>query len=64
MMEVVADPRQADPEGEGDHGELDEGSEDLDDPVEGPDAHVVHLGEVCQPGLEIDNEKGGTEEGK
>ena len=44
MMEVVADPRQADPEGEGDHGELDEGSEDLDDPVEGPDAHVVHTG--------------------
>lgn len=46
MMEVVADPRQADPEGEGDHGELDEGSEDLDDPVEGPDAHVVHWREV------------------
>ena len=64
MMEVVADPRQADPEGEGDHGELDEGSEDLDDPVEGPDAHVVHVWEVCQSGLEVDYEEGGTEEGE
>ena len=64
MVEVVTDPRQADPEGKGDHGELDEGSEDLDDPVEGPDAHVVHVGEVCKSGLEVYYEEGGTEEGK
>ena len=51
MVEVVADPGEADPEGEDDHAELEEGSQHLDGPHKPSQTRVLQTGEVVQTGL-------------
>ena len=51
MVEVVAHPGEADPKGEDDHAELEEGSQHLDGPHKPPQTRVLQTGEVVQTGL-------------
>ena len=64
VVEVVADPSQADPEGQEDQADLEEGSENLKHPVEDPDSPSVPDGEGGEPGLEVEDEEGGAVEGE
>ena len=62
VVEIVTDSCQADPEGEDDHGKLDEGSEDLESPVDYSNWSTLVAGEVTESCLEINNEKHPTVE--
>ena len=56
-MEVVADPGEADPERQDDHGELEKGSYDLQDPVADSDRGPLDVRHVVEPGLEVDDQE-------
>jgi len=58
MMKVVTDASERDPEREDDDGELNEGSEDLQDTETYVDEFERTLGKVGESGLEIHDEKG------
>ena len=64
MVKVVADPSEADPEGQEDQAELEEGSEHLEHPVEDTDSPSVPDGGGGEPGLEVEDEEGGAVEGE
>ena len=63
-MKVVTDPSEADPEGQEDQADLEEGSEHLEHPVEDPGGPSVPDGEGGEPGLEVEDEEGGAVEGE
>ena len=61
VMEVVTNPGEADPKCQNHHGELDKGSEDLENPVGKPDSTIAEdKREVAEPCLNIDDDEHGT----
>ena len=61
VMEVVTNPGEADPKCQNHHGELDKGSEDLENPVGEPDSSIAENGrKVAEPCLKIDDDEHGT----
>ena len=57
----VTYPGEADPKCQNDHGKLDKGSEDLENPVGEPDSSIAENGrKVAEPCLKIDDDEHGT----
>merc|ERR1711953_774302 len=64
MVEVVADPGETDPEGENDHGKLNERSHDFQHSVAESNWSSLNVGHLVKPSLEVDNQKGATVKAK
>ena len=60
MVEVVADPGETDPEGENDHGKLNERSQYFQNSVDDSDWCSLNVGHLVKPSLEVDNQNGAT----
>ena len=60
MVEVIADPGETDPEGEDDHGKLNERSQYFQHPVAESNWCSLNVGHLVKPSLEVDNQKGAT----
>ena len=60
MVEVIADPGETDPEGEDDHGKLNERSQYFQHSVAESNWSSLNVGHLVKPSLEVDNQKGAT----
>ena len=58
MVEVIADPGETDPEGEDDHGKLDERSQYFQHSVAESNWSSLNVGHLVKPSLEVDNQEG------
>ena len=62
MVEIVTDPSERDPERQHRYAELEEGTDDLEDPDAPVDELETGTGEAVQSGLKVEHEEGGAVE--